>query len=513
MHQGGDQTTADKTAAEERKERVLQELRARSAANWAGVEAKHAQRSTKTRPTPSTRAAAKPVTSGRTSTKPPTRTPPSTTRPTLTPAPASRHPIRRVSRVLQVSLAFTALLGVTTLGIVGYEYQHLNANITRVQVLQPADPNIVDPGRQINAENYLLIGSDDETTASDGSSGHTATTMLIHLSPDRAQAIGISIPQASWVDVPTCKNHAGVDVPEHMDSFKAAYDQGGAACTVAALQKLTGIEVNHYVAVDFTGFNAVVDAIGSVTVCSPGVVNDAVSGLRLAKGNNELDGAQALAFVRARNVLGDSSDLGRIKRQQKLLGLVLHTAVGGNLLSDPLKTNSFLNAVTSAITLDQATTLGQLRTLLAALQGLDPAHVSFFTTPISTVNYSPPGSGQTGRVQLDSNGGSALYQAVINDATTTIRTLVTANRTITVASNGPAIPTTTTPGPTSASTPAAGAQTAAGAPTPTSTPTTSNTKASTPPSNTSSPSAVTDPQLVTLPGGGQNAGDTGCTLS
>jgi LCP family protein required for cell wall assembly len=84
-----------------------------------------------------------------------------------------------------------------------------------------------------------------------------------------------------------------------MGPFHTAFETGGAACTIATMQKLTRIKINHYVAIDFVGFKNMVDALGSVTVCSPAAVTDAGTGLAVDRGTNALDGAQSLEFVRS----------------------------------------------------------------------------------------------------------------------------------------------------------------------------------------------------------------------
>jgi anionic cell wall polymer biosynthesis LytR-Cps2A-Psr (LCP) family protein len=142
---------------------------------------------------------------------------------------------------------------------------------------------------------------------------------------------------------------------------------------------------------------------------------DPGSGLRLHPGNNRLDGAQALAYVRARETLGDGSDLGRIKRQQMFLGAVMRQATSGSILANPVKLTSFLDAATKAITVDTGTSFSDLRTLTSSLQGLDPRRVTFYTAPIANPDYTPPGTTMTGRVLLDAAKGRALYDSVIND--------------------------------------------------------------------------------------------------
>ncbi len=373
------------------------------------------------------------------------------------PARRRRRGHSMVRRVILAAVAFSLVLGVCSITAAGLEYHHLNANIKRVDVLQTNDVSIRNATQQLNAENYLIIGSDSRAGdqaqyGSDVAGERSDTTILIHLSPDRTHAIGISIPRDSWVDIPTCTGSNGKVIAEHSGMFNSAITSGGPACTIATVQKLTGIEVTHYVDVDFDGFKDMVNALGTVTVCSPEVVHDPLSGLNLVKGNNALDGDQALAYVRARETLGDGSDLDRIKRQQRFLGVVLRQALSGSLLSNPVRLTSFLEAATKAITLDTSTSFGDLQSLTSSLHGLNPANVVFYTAPIKNQDYTPPGTTETGRVLLDPVVGRILYDDVINDQTLTVQTQisVSANST-TVTTESPSAPSTTVPSTTAPS--------------------------------------------------------------
>ena len=342
-------------------------------------------------------------------------------------------------RLLTTALAFSLLLAGSALALTGFAYHHLNGNIARVDVLQKKDGSIRDAAKQPNAENFLIIGSDSRAGdmhkyGSDVAGERSDTTMLIHLSPDRSRAIGISIPRDAWVQIPDCSDGKGGTVRAHMEMFNSAITTGGPACTIATVQKLTGIEVTHYIDVNFDGFKTMVNALGTVTICSPEKVNDPGSGLKLVKGNNVLNGDQALAYVRARETLGDGSDLGRIKRQQRFLGVVMREALSGHLLSNPVRLTSFLDAATKAITLDTGTSFADLQALATSLQGLDPSHVTFYTSPIESEDYSPPGTDVTGKVQLDPVLGRALYNDVINNASPTTPTPTSATGTTDTAS-------------------------------------------------------------------------------
>lgn len=352
---------------------------------------------------------------------------------------SGRHLVRRA---LMVAAAFLVVLCAGTAAVAGLAYKKYNGQIKRVAVLQTTDPNIVEPAKQQNAENFLIIGSDhrasDDPGYGDVVGARSDTTIVVHLSPDHEKATVVSIPRDSFVDIPDCKGSNGQVVPAHQELFNSAFSEGGPACTIATVQKLTGIAITHFVEVDFDGFQKMVSAMGTVNICSPEAVYDHDSGLRLKQGMNPLNGTQALAYVRARHNLGDGSDLGRIKRQQMFMSAVLRQAMHGDLLSNPVHLTKFLDAATKSITVDKGTTFGDLRTLANSMQGLDPAHVLFYTAPIANSDYSPPGFNYTGKVLLDPVAGKILYDSVINDSTPV---WVTPSGTTSSAAGTPTAPT------------------------------------------------------------------------
>src|SRR4051794_4240605 len=328
-----------------------------------------------------------------------------------------RRPV--LSRTVVTAASFTALLGLVSAGLIGWAYARFNGQLHRVSVLQRHDANIRDAAKQAHAQNFLVIGSDSRQGAN-AKYGHepgerSDTTIVVHLAPGQHRATVVSIPRDAWVDIPTCDDAQGHPVKAHHDLFNAAFSVGGPRCTIATVQRLTGIAITHFVEIDFTGFQRVVDALGSVTVCSPRAVLDPGTHLVLHRGDDRLDGRRALQYVRARETLGDGSDLGRIKRQQQFLGIVLRQAMSGSLLGDPVRLTHFLDAATKAITVDSGTSFGDLRTLARSLRGLDPKRVAFYTAPIADASYSPPGTTYSGKVRLDEAKGRALYQSIIDD--------------------------------------------------------------------------------------------------
>jgi len=322
-------------------------------------------------------------------------------------------------RTVITAASFTLLLGLVSASLIGWAYERFDGQIHRVSVLQRHDSNIRDAGRQAHAENFLVIGSDSRrgTNGRFGSEPgeRSDTTIVVHLSPRQHRATVVSIPRDAWVEIPTCPDRQGHPVKAHQDLFNAAFSVGGPRCTIATVQRLTGIAITHFVEIDFTGFERVVDALGTVTICSPKPVHDPGTHLVLHRGDNRLDGRRALQYVRARESLGDGSDLGRIKRQQQFLGVVLRQAMSGSLLGNPVRLTHFLDAATKAITVDKDTSFDDLRNLAGSLRGLDPKRVAFYTAPIADANYAPPGTDYAGKVKLDDAKGRALYESIIDD--------------------------------------------------------------------------------------------------
>lgn len=334
---------------------------------------------------------------------------------------AARHTCRRpaLRQALLSAISFTALLATFSAGLAGWAYAKYDGQITRQDVLQTGDTNIAERSAQRHAANYLIIGSDSRagTAAKYGRTPgeRSDTTILVHLSKDRRHVTVVSFPRDSWVEIPTCAKSGGQSVAQHREMFNSAFSIGGPRCTIATVQKLTGIAVTHFVQVDFAGFRSMVDALGTVSICSPKAVDDRLSRLKLHRGRNQLGGEQALAYVRARETLGDGSDLGRIKRQQRFMGSVLRQALSGTLLRNPVRLTDFLDAATRAIIVDKATSFSDLRGLASAMQGLDPKRVTFYTAPVADRNYSPPGTSLRGKVKLDDKAGRALYGSIIHD--------------------------------------------------------------------------------------------------
>ena len=143
-------------------------------------------------------------------------------------------------------------------------------------------------------------------------------------------------------------------IPGHgRNKLNAAYAFGGPPLLVRTVETVTGLRIDHYAEVGFGGFVGMTDAVGGVQLCPKRNINDHKSGLHVKKGCQEMDGATALAYVRAR-YFDPQGDLGRVKRQQEFLGAVFDEAVEPGDAAQPVPGPRPLgNAATTALTIDQ----------------------------------------------------------------------------------------------------------------------------------------------------------------
>ena len=328
---------------------------------------------------------------------------------------AHRHPLlRRTSIVVAAGLALLLTLGAAA-------YFKLNGNITRIDVSsllgqRPKNVATADKLTNLKPVNILVIGSDtrDLGTSSYGTTAgaRSDTTLIVHLSGDRRSAVVVSVPRDSMTRAPSdCKdpNSSVADGP--IRQWNANYSLGGPACLIRTVEGTTGIFIDHFMVVNFLGFQSMVDALGSVEVCMPEAVNDPKSHLNLPAGLSRVTGKEALAFVRVgHNIGNDASDLGRIDRQQAFLSSMIQEATSTNLLLRPDKLFRFLDAATKSLTTDPALgNLNALREVAQSVVGLKSSQIRFVTVPVEA--YPPDHN----RVQWTS-AADALWTSIQKDA-------------------------------------------------------------------------------------------------
>ncbi len=340
------------------------------------------------------------------------------------PPPRRRRGRRRRRKVLIWTASITA--GVVALAAAGVflVYRHLNGNIQQRDVSGLLGSQPVDLHPQ--AENILVIGSDSRFGLS-GSYGknlvtdQSDTTMIMHIAANRQWAEVMSIPRDSYVSIPACKMGNGQMSAAQTFKINEAFALGnldgnntalGVACTLKTVEQDTGIYIDHFVVVNFTGFQNMVSALGGVEECNTQAINDPLSGLKLTAGQHLLDPKQALAYVRARYTLGDGSDLDRIARQQAFMSSLVQR-VKSKLLN-PVAIYKFLDAATKSLTID--TKLGGatgVYNLASSLRSLPSSKVAFFTLP--TYPRSEVVPTDTANVLWNQPQDSQIFRSFRND--------------------------------------------------------------------------------------------------
>ncbi|MGW2271523.1 LCP family glycopolymer transferase [Streptomyces yangpuensis] len=299
--------------------------------------------------------------------------------------PATR---RRPLVIAAWSAAAVVLLGGAG---AGYFYFKLNGNLKTVdidQVLGTDRPADVDNGSM----DILVLGSDSRGGANgaygqdDGGSARSDTAMIVHLYEGHEKASVVSIPRDTMTSRPECPTGKGkTDPGGKRRQFNEAYTVGGAACAVKTVEKMSGIRMDHYIEVDFTGFKKIIDTLGGVEVTTTKPIKDEYSHLDLPAGPNKLNGEQALGLVRTRHGVGDGGDLGRIQLQQAFIKALIKQVKGVGVFDNPKKLFDLADAGTKALTTDKA--LGDVKSLAGfaqSLQGIDAGDMQMITLPVTT---------------------------------------------------------------------------------------------------------------------------------
>lgn len=305
---------------------------------------------------------------------------------------------RRLLRRLTIATGLVLAMVVAAAFALVMERQiTLNGNIQRIPGAFPEDAG--RPAKAVgDAQNWLLIGSDKRPGES--GSQRADTIMIVHVPADRERLTLIGIPRDSYVRIPGRGNN----------KINAAYAFGGPKLLIKTVEDLTKVRIDHFAALDFKGFVAMTQVIGGVDVYVARKVYDPANKVTWPQGLVHLEGEKALLFVRQRYNL-PGGDFDRIKRQQAFVGALGHKIISRDMLTDPLKLNDFLEALTRAVSVDSAVTLGTLRDLALELRDIRPDTVDSATVPTLGTAMVKGAS----IVRLDRKAGRRFFDAVRND--------------------------------------------------------------------------------------------------
>jgi LCP family protein required for cell wall assembly len=337
------------------------------------------------------------------------------------PAGRRRRP-RRAARVLSWIAVITSLSILATAGVGWVLVNHYEGNIRRIAGV--LDRRNAPPPAPNHAENFLLVGSDSRGDLKPGqgvqgrgkdfvTGQRSDTVILAHLYGGKSNKVQlVSFPRDSVVDIPAYTDAKGRVHAAQRNRINYAFNEGGPKLLVHTVENLTGIRIDHYLQVDFEGFQSMVDKLGGVDVCLSKPAKDHYSGINLTAGKHHINGTVALAFVRQRHGL-TNGDIDRIKRQQQFIGAMIRKVLSAGTLANPFKLNSFLETATSSLQADTSLNFSTLRKLALRMHNIGAGNVIFATIPISDSNAYMRGLGSV--VLVDKEKADALFEAIRRD--------------------------------------------------------------------------------------------------
>lgn len=313
-------------------------------------------------------------------------------------------------------LVIAALLLVVVVGIGALSVFRLQQNL----VTSPLNLG-EGAGSGTGATDILIMGSDTRSgeqnerygSVEEGNgSGKTDVMMLAHISEDQQDVTVVSFPRDLVVDIPACTDPStGEQHPaQEAAMLNSAAESGGPGCTVATINELTGLSIDHFMLADFNAVTELSRAVGGVEVCVTHEVEDPKSGLSLPAGTSTVEGEQALSFLRSRAAFGDGGDESRIRSQQQFMASLARKIKSEGTLTNPARLYEIADVMTQNLHVDDQ--LGNVRRIVdiaTDMAGVDLSRVVFVTVPSETYPADP------NRLQLDQQPAQRLFEVLRQD--------------------------------------------------------------------------------------------------
>lgn len=308
-----------------------------------------------------------------------------------------RRPKRSGARWILGGAAALLILALVAAGAYLFSLQQsYNSNVTYFpapdeNASEPILPPDEERPEETEATNILLMGMDvgggsgeDEDLPRVPGGGRSDTLMLAHIPESGDSMQVISIPRDLWVEIPGDRGWHKVNA-----GLALGGDQGH-WLTVATVEELLDVRIDHVAAIDMLGFVGLVETLDGVRVNSsypePFTTSD---GYTFNPGQQYVDADQALSFARHRSSFPDG-DLQRIRNQQALIRAIISQAATPSNLANPVRTNEMVSTFASYLMTDPDLTATRAGAL--AWEARDAVRdITFTTLPNGGSGWSPDG--------------------------------------------------------------------------------------------------------------------------
>ena len=243
-----------------------------------------------------------------------------------------RSVLRTIRNVLLLALLAVIVGGV----LLGMRAAAFNATVSSATF---PSTQLLGPLNGSDRVNVLMVGY--------GGPGHDGAYLadsiqILSIDPKTNTTVTIPIPRDLWIEgIAALPQNGKVN-----EVFAQGYINGDESLDTAGalmadvLSTVTGLEIHHWLSIDFTGFRDMVDAVGGVTIDNPVAFSYTTNEQRAPRrqlghgpasprARSTSTATQALAYSRARytSVVSESTDFARSVRQARILA-ALRSSVG-----------------------------------------------------------------------------------------------------------------------------------------------------------------------------------------
>lgn len=336
--------------------------------------------------------------------------------------PTFRHakPAKKGKRVLKVGLGVVVLIAVGFAAVAGYAWYRYN-QIHRDSLALASSGGGV--------QNFLIVGSDSRSVVSKSDNNSSAflngqgvqeagqrsdTIMIARVDSKNKTVDLMSFPRDLWVPIQPSGDEERINT-----AFAQGKDSAdGAQRLINTIKADFGIDINHYVEINFKSFKGVTEAVGGIPMYFEKQVRDKNSGFYMyGTGCQTLDGDGALAYARSRHleyldpktnkwIEDPSADLGRISRQTIFMRTMLDRAQDKFGSMDLKAINSLVSSTADNLSLDSKLSIGDLVSLGKAFKGFSGDQIVTHALPV----YMDMTSGGASILRLD----TAAAEDVLN---------------------------------------------------------------------------------------------------